>query len=132
MGEKQKNKVKVSDLFVDIYKNFNVCDQIKKMKELDKQELYLLLILCLDKHKDDDHVILNNFKEFKEEVMEIYDLQDDKEVDNEFLKNLVDLTGDKYIDTGVIVDQNDQDLGEPLTREEVRDAKINNIINSDK
>jgi Fe-S-cluster formation regulator IscX/YfhJ len=129
MGENQKT-ISVSNLFVDIYKNFNVYDQIEKIKQLDDKEKYLLLILALDKHSDEDPVVIHNFQEFKEQVMEIYEIQDDKETENQYLKELIELTGDKYIDTDLIVDSLGEKLPEPLTKEEVRDAKIN-IINSE-
>lgn len=38
-------KVVISDLFIDIYKNFNVVNQVDRMKELSKKELYLLLLM---------------------------------------------------------------------------------------
>jgi hypothetical protein len=99
------------------------------MKKLTKNELYLLLTFCLDKHSDEDPVVIHNLLPFKEECMMIFDIQDDKEVDNEYIKNLVEITDDKYIDTDVIVDTYGNKLPEPLTKEEVRDAKIN-IINN--
>ena len=122
-------KLTVSNEFVSIYKNFNVLDQIDNMKKLTKNELYLLLTFCLDKHSDEDPVVIHNLLPFKEECMMIFDIQDDKEVDNEYIKNLVEITDDKYIDTDVIVDTDGNKLPEPLTKEEVRDAKIN-IINN--
>ena len=46
------------------------------------------------------------------------------------LEELIKESGDKYIETDNIVDVYDNKLPAPLTKEEVRDAKIN-IINSD-
>jgi hypothetical protein len=120
--------MKVSNEFVEIYKNFNVFNQVENMKRLEKLELYLLLTFCLDRHQEEDKVVIHNLKPFKEECMLIYDLQDDKEIDNPYMKELVELTGDKYINTDTIVDSDGNKLPEPLTKEEVRDAKIN-IIN---
>lgn len=124
-----KIKLTVSDEFVSIYKNFNVLDQIDNMKKLSSKELYLLLTFCLDKHSDEDPVVTHNLLPFREECLMIFDIQDDKEVDNDIIRELVNITGDKYIDTDVIVDTNGSELPEPLTKEEVRDAKIN-IINN--
>lgn len=126
-GENEK-QITVSDLFKKIYTNFNVSSQIDDMKKLEKRELYLLLTFVLDKHSDEDPVVIYNFQEFKDEVMEIYDIQDDKESDNEILKELIEETGDKYIETDYIVDSNGEKLREPLTKDEIRDAKID-IIN---
>jgi hypothetical protein len=119
----------VSDEFINIYKNFNVIDQIENMKKLSRKELFLLLIFSLDKHSDEDPVVIHNLLPFKEECMLIFDLQDDKGVDNEYIKELVELTHDEYISTDILRDANGNKLPEPLTKEEVRDAKIN-IINN--
>lgn len=124
-----KIKLSVSDEFVSICKNFNVLDQIDNMKRLSSKELYLLLTFCLDKHSDEDPVVIHNLLPFREECLIIFDIQDDKEVDNDIIKELVNITGDKYIDTDVIVDADGNELPEPLTKDEVRDAKIN-IINN--
>ena len=127
---KEEQKVNVSDLFVDIYKNFNVTTQVEKMKQLSEKELYLLIILCLDKHSDEDPVVIHNLKEFEKEVMLVFDLQDDKEIENESLKELVKETNDTYINTEVVLDMEGNKLVEPLDKQGVRDAKIN-IISDD-
>jgi hypothetical protein len=129
MEEKVKN-ITVSNEFVDIYKNFNVVSQVDNMKKLSKRELYLLLTVCLDKFSDEDPVINYNFQPFKEEVMEIFDVQDDKDPISQYLIELIEESGDKYIETDNIVDDKGEKLPDPLTKEEVRDAKIN-IINQD-
>lgn len=125
---KSTKKIAVSDEFIDIYKNFNVSSQIDKMKSLSKRELYLLLVLCLDFHSDEDPVCINNYKTFKDEIIEINDIQDDKETSNPILKSLIEETGDKYIDIDNLVDMLENKLPEPLEKGEVRDAKIHNIL----
>lgn len=125
---KSPKKIAVSDDFIDIYKNFNVSSQIDKMKSLSKRELYLLLVLCLDFHSDEDPVCLNNYKTFKDEIIEINDIQDDKETSNPILKSLIEETGDKYIDIDNLVDILENKLPKPLEKGEVRDAKIHNIL----
>jgi hypothetical protein len=62
--------------------------------------------------------------------MELFEIQDDKETLNPVLQELIKESGDKYIETDGIVDVNGDKLPEPLTKEGVRDAKID-IINSD-
>ena len=129
--ESNKNRlIVVSDLFIDIYKNFNVVDQIDKIKELSQKEIYLLLLLCLDKFSDKDPVAVFNFKPFKEECKEIFNIQDDKESSNQILIDLVEESGDKYIETDFICSKTGDKMPDPLTREEVRDAKIN-LINDE-
>jgi hypothetical protein len=62
--------------------------------------------------------------------MEIFDVQDDKDPISQYLIELIEESGDKYIETDNIVDDKGEKLPDPLTKEEVRDAKIN-IINQD-
>lgn len=124
-------KLSVSEDFINIYRNINVTEQIDKMKKLSRKELLLLLLLCLDKHSEDDVVVTNNLLPFEKECDLLFDLQDDKEVDDEDIKELSKLTEDKYIDTDVLVDINGNKLPEPLTKQEVRDAKINIINEND-
>ena len=128
MGEKAKiKKVVVSDLFMDCYKHFNVYSQVERMNELSQRELYLLLILCLDKHDDENTVVKHNFIPFEKQIMEIFDVQDDKEVTNQVLLDLVKETGDTYIETENIVDDSDNKVGDVFTKEEVRDIRIDLI-----
>ena len=129
MSEETK-QLKVSNEFVDIFKNFNVINKVEEIKALSKKELYLLLTLCLDKHDDGQPTVVYNFQPFREQVMELFEIQDDKETLNPVLQELIEETGDKYIETDNVVDIDGNKLPEPLTKEEVRDAKIN-IINSD-
>jgi hypothetical protein len=123
-----ENKIHVSNEFVDIFSNFNVVTQVEKMKQLTKRELYLILTVCLDKFSDEDPVVKHNLLPFKEEIMNIFDVQDDKEATDSVLIDLITESGDKYIETDYIVYNDDQKLPDPLSKEEVRDAKIN-IIN---
>lgn len=125
---KTTKKISVSDEFIDIYVNFNVSSQVDKMQKLTKRELYLLLVLCLDFHSDEDPVCINNYKLFKDEIIEINDIQDDKETSNPILKSLIEETGDKYIDVDNLVDLLENKLPQPLEKGEVRDAKIHNIL----
>ena len=127
---KEKN-LKVSDFFVDIYIHLNVCSQVERMKQLSKKELYLLLIVAIDKHSGDDPVLLHNLEPFENYADKIFDLSDDKEVHDTNLLELIKETDDKYISTKNVVDSKNQPLPEPLSKEEVRDAKINLTIKND-
>ena len=73
-----EKKLQVSDLFVEIYTNLNVCSQLENMEKLSNKELYLLLILALDKHNDEDPVVLHNLLPWKDTALQIFELQDDK------------------------------------------------------
>ena len=128
---KDKEEVKdiiVSDTFMEVYKNFNVYDQVEKMKQLEPRELYLLLTLCLDKHDDDNVIVKHNLLPFRSEVLDIYDIQDDKDPGNKILSDLIIETDDKYIETENIKDSKGNSVMDPFTLEEVRDKKID-IIN---
>ena len=87
--EEKDNKIVVSNEFVDIYRNFNVGNQVHKMNALTKRELYLLLTLNLDKHSDENPTVNSNFKEFKEQCLEIFDIQDDKTSENQTILDLI-------------------------------------------
>ena len=127
---KEEKKLVVSDLFVDIYTNLNVCSQIEKMNQLDKEELYLLLILALDKHSDEDPSVVLNLMPFEEIAMNIYDQispEDGKETTDPYILSLIEKTGSDTVDTSVLVDSKGNELRDPLNKAEVRDAKINMI-----
>lgn len=126
----EESQIHVSNEFVDIFSKFNVVTQVEKMKQLTKRELYLLLTVCLDKFSDEDPVVKHNLLPFKEEIMNIFDVQDDKEATEQVLIDLIAESGDKYIETDNIFYNDDQKLPDPLTKDQVRDAKIN-IINED-
>jgi hypothetical protein len=131
MIKNMKEEVKdiiVSDTFMEVYKNFNVYDQVEKMKQLEPRELYLLLTLCLDKHDDDNVIVKHNLLPFRSEVLDIYDIQDDKDPGNKILSDLIIETDDKYIETENIKDSKGNSVMDPFTLEEVRDKKID-IIN---
>jgi hypothetical protein len=144
--EDEIKKLVVSDLFIEIYENFNVYNQIDKMNLLTDRELYLLIALCLDKHAPDpkiseiSNVVQYNFgyseiKEntsvnvvnIREKVSEIYNLQDDKEVTNPIIKKLIKESDHKYIETKNIIDKNGNKIRDPFTIDEIRDIKINLI-----
>ncbi len=127
MEEKIDKIIKVSPLFIEIYQNFNVIEQTEKMKSLTKKELYLLLTVCLDKFSDTDKTVKQNFLPFKKEVMDIFDVQDDKDTTIVELLELIEETGDKYIETDHIQDESGNLLPDPLTKEEVRDKRIDII-----
>jgi hypothetical protein len=90
--ENLQKKIAVTDLFVEIYENFNVSSQIDKMMKLSDRELYLLLTLCLDKHVEEDDynsTVSNNLRcENEYYIQEIYNLQDDKLVNNKVIKKI--------------------------------------------
>lgn len=123
----EQDKKIVSNEFVDIFRNFNVVDKIEEMKLLSKRELYLLLTVCFDKHDEDQPTVIHNFLEFKDYIMEINDLFENNKTDNPIL---IELSEGGYIETDNIVDEMGNDLPTPLTKEEIRDVRIN-IINGD-
>lgn len=133
MFEEKENgsitKLIVSDEFIEIYRNFNVCDQIDKVKKLSDKERYLLIILCLDKHDETNPIVLYNFKPFKDEIKEIYEVQDNKETKNNILLDLISESNHKHIESDCIVDTNGNKVPDPFDKNEVRDKKID-IINS--
>jgi hypothetical protein len=127
--EKETPKLIVSDEFLEIYRNFNVYDQIEQINKLSDRDRYLLLILCVDKHDDENPIVLYNFKPFKEEIKEIYEVQDNKETTNQVLLDLIKETDHKHIESDYIRDKDGNQVPDPFDKNEVRDKKID-IINN--
>ncbi len=67
----EKDTIKISEKFLEIYRNFNVSDQRDNMKQLSKEELYLLLDTCVDSHDEDDLMVCLNFSTYSNELKEI-------------------------------------------------------------
>jgi hypothetical protein len=127
--EKETPKLIVSDEFLEIYRNFNVYDQTEQINKLSDRERYLLLILCVDKHDDENPIVLYNFKTFKEEIKEIYEVQDNKETTNQVLLDLIKETDHKHVESDYIRDKDGNVVPDPFDKNEVRDKKID-IINN--
>ena len=123
----KEKKLMVSPLFIDIYTNFNVFPQVEKMKSLTRKELFLLLTLCWDKFDPKDPVVKENLMPFKDESLELFDMYEDRPVTEKALLELIEDTGDQYVDVDVLVDVKGEPLSDPLTKQEVRDKKINLI-----
>lgn len=128
-----KNKITVSNTFLDIYKMFSVTDQISEMNKLSRKELLLLIILAIDSFSEDNIAVINNLKPFKDEVILVYNFLEDKIVDDVDIDILKKETSDEYISTSNIVDQSGQPLPNPLTENEStilrREIQINSITN---
>jgi Fe-S-cluster formation regulator IscX/YfhJ len=125
-------KVSVSDEFIDIYRHFNVSNQIDRMNKLSERELYLLLTFCLDKHDDENVTVKQNFIQFEKQIMEIFEIQDDKETTNQVILDLIKETGDNYIETENIVDILGNKTPDIFTLQEIRDIRIDLINQDDK
>jgi hypothetical protein len=124
----EKDKLTVSQLFVEIYKNFNVSDQRENMKKLPKDELYYLLDTCIDSHDEDDLTVCQNFSPFADEIKNILSIHD-----NSILGNSSSLTDLDYKSiTNRIYDNRVTENGDPLpkiyTKDEVRELKLNKIF----
>lgn len=135
METNNTEKIKVSDLFIDIYKHFNVISQTEKMKLLERRELLLLLTLAIDSYSEDSQIVIENFRPYKQELDLIYDLQNDDGVTDADLLFLSDQTAEKYIDTTQILDLSGNKLPSPLTEDEARilrrELDINQIVDGD-
>jgi hypothetical protein len=122
----EKNTIKVSQKFIEIYRNFNVSDQREKMNELSKEELYLLLDSCVDNHDEDDTTVTLNFSPFYNELKDILKIQSGDEVDNNILKELQKST-DFRLSSDRVSESGDK-LPSTYTRDQVRELKLNKIF----
>lgn len=130
--EAEKNIIRVSDEFISIYSKFNVISQINEIKKLSRKERLLLMALSVDSFSEDNAIAIENYREFKEDLKLIFELQNDKKVEDKDLKDLSEMTGDKYIDTSKIRNSKNESLPDPLSDDEAtnlrREIGINNII----
>ena len=116
-----------NETFIEIYRNFNVCNQIDKVKTMDRKEKYILLNLCIEKHNEDDLQVIENLSSFVEEVTILQHLfKNDCESEDPFLNELSMKYG-RYLNIS-IEDIHGNELPEPYSREEVRELKLNNIF----
>jgi hypothetical protein len=122
----EKDTIKVSQKFIEIYRNFNVSDQREKMNELSKEELYLLLDSCVDNHDEDDTTVTLNFSPFHNELKDILKIQSGDEVDNNILKELQKST-DFRLSSDRVSESGDK-LPSTYTRDQVRELKLNKIF----
>lgn len=120
-------KISVSEIFVEAYMNFNVTEQIEQIRRLDKREMYLLLICAIDRHDENDPIVIKNMIAFESEMLELAMVQEDGSTDNEIIRELILETGNRYIETDYIVDQNGIKLKSPLNKQQVRQEKIKRI-----
>lgn len=126
-------KVIVSKMFIEIYKNFNVTTQIKQMQELSREELLLMLIVTFRCYQY-TNVVTETYKYFEDDLIFIDNVMfADKLKDPDKLK-MREIIFDRFLDVDKIFDEDDNPLPEPTTEEEAinirRSLNINNILNS--
>jgi hypothetical protein len=120
METNNTEKIKVSTEFIEAYQLFNVNSQVDKIDQLSRKERLLLFTLAIDSYSEDSAVAIENFRPYKEDLDLIYALQNDDTVTDADLLYLSDATGEKYIDTSNIIDQDGNKLPSPTTEEEAR------------
>jgi len=113
--------MKISKEIINIFKNFNYCDQLDEISKLSRKDLYLLLICCSDLHDSDDDVVKENFSPFASELKDILNYQINDESDVNEINELEKEFG-KWIPT------NELGLPTPYTRDEIREIKLRNIL----
>ena len=128
----QETKLPVSKEFIECYQMFNVIKQVDKIKSLSRKERILLLTLAVDTFTEENMVVIENIRDFKEELELVYDLQQDKDCTDPDLLELGKETNEKYIDTDILVDMDGGKLPKSYTEEEAlrmrRDINITGII----
>lgn len=123
----------VSESFMGIYQYFNVSDQRDKMKNISKEELYYLLLLCMDNHDEDDPTVYENYKPFGPEIDDILKFQESGETTIMEIINLQKELG-TYISNDNFSGQiktttiGGNELPKLYTKDEARDIKLNNIL----
>ncbi len=124
MGETtEKKKLLVSDEFVEVYRYLNAGDMTDAIANLNEIERYALVGLSLDNHDIQNHFVRHNLLPLKNIGQAIYDAMEELG-SNEMIDQLIDLTGDKYIDLTVLVDGSGNEMPNPANESEVRDYKL--------
>lgn len=129
----------VSDLFFSIYENFTIRDVSEKMKQLSKDELYLLLIVLTDNADlTGMFTIHNNLTPFKSELINIREVSQHSEISDKEAYDIINKYISGRVDGYTIVfeqikNQNGDKLKPPPSEKEAvvirRDLTINEIIN---
>lgn len=122
--EEKKNEYVVTDDFVDVYKYLNAGDMSERINSLSVIERYILVALSLDNHEIKNPVVRDNLHPLKDIGQSIYDAMEDVDTDDPVIKELVEITGDKYIDLSVLVDSQGNDMPEPANQSEIRDWRL--------
>lgn len=123
MEETTEKKLLVSDEFVEIYKYLNAGDMTDAIANLNEIERYALVGLSLDNHDIQNHFVRHNLLPLKNIGQAIYDAMEELG-SNEIIDQLINLTGDKYIDLTVLVDGLGNEMPNPANESEVRDYKL--------
>ena len=119
----EKKKLLVSDEFVETYKYLNAGDMTQAIAGLTEIERYALVGLSLDNHDIQNHFVRHNLFPLKDIGQAIYDAMEELG-SNEMIDQLIELTGDKYIDLTVLVDVAGKEMPQPANDAEVRDYKL--------
>lgn len=122
--EETKEKLQVSNEFVETYKYLNAADMTDAIGKLCELEKYILVALSLDKHDIKNYFVRHNLLPLKEIGQNIYDAMEDHQISNKTIEQLIQLTGDKYIDLSVLVDSSGNEMPEPADQSEIREYKL--------
>ena len=122
--EEVKEKLEVSNEFVETYKYLNAGDMTDAIIKLSELERYLLVALSLDNHDIKNHFVRHNLLPLKEIGQHLYDAMEEHVSDNKIIEKLIQLTGDKYIDLSVLVDPLGNEMPEPANQSEAREYKL--------
>ncbi len=121
--EEEKKKLLVSDSLIEIYKYLNAVDMSERINQLSELEKYILIALSLDNHDIKNVIVRENLLPYKEIGQAIYDAMEELGT-NEIIEQLIELTGDKYIDLSVLVDSDVDVMPEPANQSEIRDWRL--------
>lgn len=122
-NSEEKKKIIVSDDFIETYKYLNADDMTESISNLSEFETYILVALSLDNHDMQNTIVRNNLLPLKDIGQALYDAMEDIST-NKIIDQLIEQTGDKYIDLSVLVDSDGNNIPDPATAAEIRDYKL--------
>ena len=98
---------------LDIYKNFNVSNQVEKILRLSKEDMLIILAVCINNHSPNDITVISNTSNFKSDIEELLIFVQNKSRTTESVNLAIE---GKF------------DVPAPYTIQEVRDIKLSNLI----
>lgn len=107
---KDTPKIIVSDELIDIYLNIDKVNRIDSIKQLSKRELYILLLIVIDNHDDNNKYVKYNCRPFEKEAFEIYKVQNNEKINSVILNKLIENSSEHYIETTNIFDSEGNSL----------------------
>lgn len=110
----------VSDNFATSFELFCISDVSYIVRKLSETEKYLLLLKCLDEHDINESIVSLNYKNYINEMSDIYQYTKAKKIVNSVLSDIIE------IDTRYLTSESGN-LVKKLSKSEIREYKLETL-----